>query len=748
MRSAIGRARSGLREIDPELDTVEVGEVFGKYELLGRIATGGMAEIFRAASTSIGGFRKILAVKRVLPQLSKNAEFISLFIGEAKLAVTLTHSNIVGVIDFGRVDNSYYLAMELVEGRDMTHVLVKQSKRQRLVPVEVACYVMSQTCRGLHYAHTRTGRDGRALGIVHRDVSPHNVLVSYDGEVRLTDFGISKARSRVSLTKPGLVLGKFAYMSPEQANGLEVDARSDVYAAGVTLYESLTGRRLFYSDDPQRTLQKVRNPQVSPPSSFNPDITPALDDIVMRALAPIADQRYQTARALADDLQSYLQVLAPDFNDSHLARFMKDLFEDEVGAGRFAMAADRPAPRTARISISPTDFEDPVYSALEDQLRAEPNLWTLVQLADRLIDLGRAKDGARALRVASTKFAQNGLLVQAIALQVRLRDLEGPSDQLDGDVAGLKALAGRPNERVRKVLGALGEDSVGRMLACVFDAAEPSGMASVVASPLFSVLGREELVQLVSILDLRKVIAGNAVVQEGDDGGSLFIIARGRVVIYCRNFFEDKVYLTSLSDGDCFGEFSFFTGQRRVASVEALDELLVFEIRRAHFDAILERLPNLTTALLRFYKERVVATLLAKSEVFGVLDTRVRASLAQSLTPERYERGDRIIREGDRCDGFYLVKSGEIEVFRENDGFVFLSKLKSGEFFGEIASIQDAPRSASVRALGPCEVLKLSGSGLQDLASANPKMMDVLRRRIAEREAENARTLTAGGLLI
>jgi serine/threonine protein kinase len=421
--------------IDLELATMPMGVAFGKYELLERIATGGMAEIYRAVSSSVGGFRKQVALKRILPHLSSDEEFVSLFVSEAKLAVELSHSNVVQILDFGRVEDTYYLAMELVDGRDLTEVLMKQARLGAMLPLEAVCYLLAEVCRGLEYAHTRCGPDGRPLGIVHRDVSPHNVLVSYDGEIKLTDFGVAKARSRVAEERPGALLGKYAYMSPEQARGDDVDARSDVYSAGVTLFESLTGRRLFYHEDPQLTLQRVRRPSVVPPSSYRPEIPAALDRIVMSALAPRADDRTPSARALATELQSFLRELAPGYNDSHLSRTMKDLFEDEVGAARFAMAAPTAPERTAAIvvpgSLAPSELGDPVLEALAERLEHDPSLWTLVELTDRLQRLERPLEAERALILGAAKFAQNGLLVQA----------------LDGERRGPGPSAARPRRR-------------------------------------------------------------------------------------------------------------------------------------------------------------------------------------------------------------------------------------------------------------------------------------------------------------
>jgi serine/threonine protein kinase/CRP-like cAMP-binding protein len=742
--------------VDDEL--AETCELFGKYELLERIATGGMAEIYRAVSCSIGGFRKLVALKRILPHLSTDAEFVSLFIAEAKLAVSLTHGNVVQVFDFGRVETSHYIAMEFVEGRDMTQILIKQSRNRRLVPIEAALFILCETLRGLEYAHTRRGRDGESLGIVHRDVSPHNILVSYDGEVKITDFGIAKARNHVSMSRPGVILGKFAYMSPEQARGEEVDVRSDVYSAGITLYETLTGRRLFYSDDPAQTLAKVRNPRVPVPSKYNPAVSSELDALVLKSLAFDPANRFQSCRDLIAALTGLLARISPEYGEFHLASFMKEIFEDEVDSSKFAMASIPPEPSRAtmpvrqRLAIAYVPSEDPVLRELQEKLRSEPSLWTLVEIAERLIKLERKSDAIRVMRTAAMKFAQNGLLVQAVALYVQMIEL-GPRQQsasadIPREVALLPKLAGKRSPSLLELLGDLGSDPIGHMLKDVVLGSEPSASAALLSSPLFSALEPEELARLVPLLKVKRLLPGTTVIREGERGDSLYIVARGRVIIYCRNFQGDRVYLSSLADGDCFGEFSFFTGEPRAATVEAVEDLLLFEIGQLDFDKVVDEFPSLTKALHQFYKERVVATLLAKSEVFGGLPPRVRTSLLERLKSEIHDRDELIIREGETSDGFYLIRSGEVEVFSERQGYVFLSKLKSGDFFGEIAAITGQPRTASVRAIGPVELLRLAGSDLQELVFANLEMMRILERRIAQREAETVRRITAGGALI
>jgi len=832
-------------------------ELFGKYELIAKVATGGMAEIFRASSNSIGGFQKIVALKRILPHLSKDAEFVSLFIAEAKLAVALNHSNIVQVLDFGKVDQSHYIAMEYVEGKDLTQILIKQSRNRKQIPVEVACYIIAATARGLEYAHARKDRDGSPLGIVHRDVSPHNILVSFNGEVKLTDFGIAKAKNHVTLSRPGVVLGKFAYMSPEQARGDAIDTRTDIYAAGITLYETLTGRRLFYCDDPVQTLAKVRNPRVPLPSKYNEAITPELDMLVMKALAPDVRDRFQTARELSTALTMYLARTRPDFTDFDLASFMVELFpeidkskvplprsasaDSRVGAsvpmpsqiiplvkvrtpGNVAMrlVSDgvtepsaparmpllppespidaretvKPIPRSEtaptinpsnlrdnqdreaqiravleRFSTAPSSVhedpmeaetlapgkltltppsaaQDPVLVSLTTRLLQEPNLWLVAELGQRLLELGQKDDGIRALRVAAMKFAQNGLLVQALALYVELLDVTARSPQTFREIAALAALAGRSSRAVLELAGPLTSDSLGRLLESLILGAEPSRVAGMMTAPLFSFLSPDELARFAGLLRLRKIPPATTIVDEGQRGQSLFVIARGRVIIYCKNYQAERVYLSSLSDGDCFGEFSFFTGEPRAATVETADEVLLFEIAQQDFDRVIDEFPTLTRSLLQLYKERVVATLLAKSEVFGVLPQRARLSLLERFESEQFPRDTRIIKEGEKDETFYMVKSGEVEVYTERNGYVLLSKLKAGDFFGEIAAITGGVRTASVRTLCPVEVLRLSAHQLRALLDANVEMARILEKRIKQREAETALRLTAGGFLI
>src|SRR5688572_513451 len=229
----------------------------GPYTLLRRLAVGGMAEIFLARRDGPAGFSKVVALKRILPHLSTLPEFVSMFLDEARLAARLTHPHVVQIYDFGEVEGTYFISMEYVPGEDLLAAIKRARELERPVPPIVACSILSAVCDGLHYAHELRDEYGKALGIVHRDVTPSNVLISFDGVVKLADFGIAKAEHRSTHTAVGALKGKYAYMSPEQAKGEKLDRRSDLFSLGVAAHELLTGRRLFARDSELAVLKAI-----------------------------------------------------------------------------------------------------------------------------------------------------------------------------------------------------------------------------------------------------------------------------------------------------------------------------------------------------------------------------------------------------------------------------------------------------------------------------------------------------------
>ncbi|MDP1759487.1 MAG: serine/threonine-protein kinase [Thermodesulfovibrionales bacterium] len=311
-------------------------ETFGQYILLEKVATGGMAELFRAKKIGIEGFEQVLAVKRILPHLSSDEEFIKMFIAEAKLVAQLTHKNIAQIYDFGRIDLNYFISMEYIRGKDLKAILKKVSLERRKLPAGIAVFIAKEVAAALGYAHIQKDSAGNDLNIIHRDISPQNILVSYEGEVKIVDFGIAKASAH-SKTTTGMLKGKLSYMSPEQASGKPVDHRSDIFSLGVVLYEMLTGRKLFQGDSEVGTLEMIRKARIEPlPSAVNMDMPSGLEAKVLKALAREASERYQNASDMELDLWG-ASVNVLDGNPVlALKQYMNDLFRSEMESERMA----------------------------------------------------------------------------------------------------------------------------------------------------------------------------------------------------------------------------------------------------------------------------------------------------------------------------------------------------------------------------------------------------------------------------
>ncbi|MCC7404409.1 MAG: serine/threonine protein kinase [Bdellovibrionales bacterium] len=306
-------------------------EVFGKYILLEKLAAGGMAEVFLARSPGAGGIGKFVAVKRILPQFSDSPEFIDMFKDEAKIAINLSHSNIVSIYEFGVEKGQFFLVMDYVEGRNLRQILNKMKKSNTQFSIDQIVYVCKEVAAGLDHAHRcLDGTTGKPLNITHRDMSPQNVMVSYEGEVKIVDFGIAKAESQLETTRAGTLKGKFGYMSPEQAEGQPVDLRTDIFSMGTVLWELLANDRLFIANNEINTLRKIRDCQIPSLRKINPNIHAELERIVHKALARDRNLRYQTSAAMHRDLNRYLNRQFPDFSPHDFSVFVKTLFADEI----------------------------------------------------------------------------------------------------------------------------------------------------------------------------------------------------------------------------------------------------------------------------------------------------------------------------------------------------------------------------------------------------------------------------------
>jgi serine/threonine protein kinase len=313
-----------------------------------------MAEVFKAKAFGVEGFERLLAVKRILPNIAEDEEFIAMFIDEAKISVQLQHANIAQIFDLGKVDDSFFIALEYVNGKDLRSIFDRSRQKGELMPLSQASYIVMQVCEGLDYAHNKRDGQGRELHLVHRDISPQNVLIGYEGEIKLIDFGIAKAAGKASKTQAGILKGKFGYMSPEQVRGLPIDRRSDIFAVGIVLYELLTNERLFVGESDFSTLEKVRNVEILPPSSYNRKVPHELERIALKALAKEPEDRYQNAIDLHDDLQAFLYSVGEIYSRKDLAGWMKKSFAVEIEEDNAKLEIFRQISAPAAAAVSST----------------------------------------------------------------------------------------------------------------------------------------------------------------------------------------------------------------------------------------------------------------------------------------------------------------------------------------------------------------------------------------------------------
>ncbi len=321
MTSDLGRHRS--------IEVIESGTQIGRYEMMRPLAIGGMAQVYLAKATGIEQFEKLVVFKRILPGLSNDPQFVSMFLDEARLAASLQHPNIAQVYDIGCADGDYFFVMEYVDGKDVGRIRRQAATMKLDLPISHALRIVMETARALHSAHERCASDGTPLNIVHRDVTPSNILVTYEGCIKLIDFGIAKATGRKTETKTGIRKGKTSHMSPEQCVGDPIDRRSDIFTLGILLFELTTGTRLFKADSEYETMQRIVRGRTPLPSDRKNDYPQALESIVLRALERDPDDRYQTAKQLYCDLDNFVQQHGLHVSQYDMATYLQKLFQGD-----------------------------------------------------------------------------------------------------------------------------------------------------------------------------------------------------------------------------------------------------------------------------------------------------------------------------------------------------------------------------------------------------------------------------------
>jgi serine/threonine protein kinase/Flp pilus assembly protein TadD len=362
---------------------------FGKYQLLNRIASGGIAELYLAKVTGDFGFEKQVAIKKILPHLSDEGNLVKAFIDEAKLAALLQHENIVQIYDFGNMNGEYFIAMEYLFGKDLRKLTFKAKEKGVPFDLENTLHVISRVCAGLDYSHNLKDLQGKPLNIIHRDINPQNIFITYEGQVKIIDFGIAKAASHNSTTHEGLIKGKLAYMSPEQANGQTIDHRSDIFSTGIILYELLASRRMFQGET-MHIYTRVRDAVYEPLERLRPDLPADLHRVVQQALAKEPDERYQSGGEMLADLEECIYQLSIRPSARKFANCVKDLFKHEFAAEENALfsntqiyadvATDKESTAGGTTHENTILLTDPKIS---EQLR--PNIWRFGLVAAMVI---------------------------------------------------------------------------------------------------------------------------------------------------------------------------------------------------------------------------------------------------------------------------------------------------------------------------------------------------------------------------
>ncbi len=426
----------------------------GKYTLLHKIATGGMAEIFLAKQEGPAGFEKIVVIKRILPHLAEDENFVTMFLNEARLAALLNHPNVVSIFDLGEHDGSYFIAMEYIHGRSLDKILAQSKKKNIDIPLEITARIIADACIGLDYAHKYQSSDGTPLNLVHRDVSPQNIIVSFDGLVKVVDFGVAKAATNTGKTQTGAVKGKYGYMSPEQIAGAHLDARSDVFALGVVLYELALGKHPFGDDTNLLAITAILNEAPPAPTEIVPGFPGTMEEIIFRALEKDRDRRYKDAQELQTDLERFIRSIGKYVTAREVAEFMRGLFGEEAEENLALKAREMSPLQTDEESTTVLDVDESVPGSLQaGGTPAEP------EVADGLAGGEAGDDDEDGEAVTVVQPIPEGATPQVAAQELSQSESEAAAASQSGE-AGATPRPGEPEDTAEPAQpGASGPDS-------------------------------------------------------------------------------------------------------------------------------------------------------------------------------------------------------------------------------------------------------------------------------------------------
>lgn len=797
-----------------EVDLRAPLSAFGRYDLLEKIGEGRSSETFVARSDGFEGLFRLVALKRLKAELCSDVDVVSRFIEEARLAARVEHPASVGVDDFGRVGGVYFTAFELVDGVTLELLLARLRSRRLALDPRAAAWIVRAVAHAVDAVHRTTGADGGALGLVHGDLQPKNVLVARDGRIKVTGLAAPSLFAAPSVLVAGVGLTGVLRQAPEVLAGAPPSPRSDVWSLGALLFELLTGEALFSLPSPATVadaIEVVRSAPLLSPSARRPGTPTVLDGVVEEALA-----RDPLARPDAAAWARGLDELLAHYGAPAFLACLEDLDDDDARGAALATGsrpatrvqgplplasianddtrpgAQRPVPGVADaagVAVERSRHEGGGEEREQVTHRSPGGPWGLVRFAERTVEEGRVDEARAMFRTAAVVFASRGLLAHALCAYDGARATLSAHD-VSFDLRRLAELAAVDvtmrqqfrRQELRRVGGLA-------YFEALREHTESLDHNDALSTPFLSALSPEAFARLGSLARVRRVPAQTHVLREGEPGDSLFAIGEGRLVVTCTpsrggddtavaggsdagertdpgivivprgpvvaagledelraleervldlvDPGERRVFLSALTAGDVFGEFSFLTGRPRSASVEAVTACRILEIGRRAVGGLLDEHPALKEALEGFYKERVIEWMLAKNEVFSLLEPAARRTLLSRCGLFDIPARKIVVREGELHDAMYFIKRGEVEVSFDDAGVaVFINKLGPGEFFGEIAALEGGPRRASVRAVTDLEVFRITRKDLQHVLQDAPAVKERLEQAMRSRSAE------------
>ncbi|HET6346525.1 MAG TPA: serine/threonine-protein kinase [Myxococcota bacterium] len=723
---------------------------FGSYSLLKQLSEDGLTERLLGRSVSIDGLGRDVVIERLPKEVCADPELISAFIAEASQAIAVNHANIAELYDFGEVEGVYYLAREAVHGTTLAQILALPTVAGRGLPPALALTLMHEALEGLDRAH-HTRAKASEPAVLHGAMGPMNILVSADGVIKVAGLGTRALLLRRIGAAPAALADRLAYLAPEQLAG-HTTAQSDVYACGIVLWELLTGRRPF-TGAPEELRRRVGEGRIEPPTRHNPAVPLELSDLVMGALARDPTSRIASIRDLSRLVFNYnlrhhgeaSLYLVQEFVETHGAALLPSL-DPVAPEARPTPAHDtaNPSIEAALTELAVSQFHAPNgLNDAVDGFRRNPRLWQLVEMGDIYRDSGQDEAALAAYRVAAVKFAQRALLAHSLLCCKRMLELRSMSE-LEPLIQALPAVQ-RLDEAALQSLLFPQQGPVEHLLQEMLAECAPAHGLVGAGTPLLSYLDGQAFADLALQAPLRVFADGARVIDEGDAGTTMYLLGKGRVVVYARTAQGEPVYLSSLTVGDFFGENSFFTGSPRSATVEALGDVEAFEIDQELYHRVMGDNAQAQQALLDFYRERIVNAVLAKSAIFGLLPSEERQMLVYKFNARLFEAGATLIREGDTSNTLYIIKSGQAEVFTTKGGpRVSLSYVGPGALVGEVAAVRKIPRTASVVATTQIEAFELDAEHFLAVLRVRPELHQRVNDTLAKRVRDNIDKVLGG----